>query len=89
MTQQLTHCAHRGNPVKVIDRLGMMREQQDGTVSAPLLEWHFECPDCGAVLASHFRPDPEEVQAAVQHALAKVAGAIVTTYRYVNNRPLP
>lgn len=82
----MTNCTHSGEPTKVYDRLGMMREQPDGTVSAPLLEWHFACSTCGAVLSRHAVPDPEEVRAAVEHALSKVAGAIVTTYRYVNDR---
>lgn len=35
---------------KVVDRLGLMTEKPDGTVSAPVLEWSIRCADCGVVL---------------------------------------
>lgn len=35
---------------KVIDRLGMMTENDDGTVTAPVLEAHYECTDCRTIV---------------------------------------
>lgn len=31
---------------RIIDRLGLMTEKPDGTVSAPVLAWHVQCVGC-------------------------------------------
>lgn len=76
-------CTHPGEPTKVIDRLGMMRERPDGSVNAPVLAWHYECPDCGAHLSSHSRPEADESLAAIQNALTKTAQAVAITMRHL------
>jgi hypothetical protein len=76
-------CTHPGEPAKVIDRLGMMRERPDGSVNAPVTAWHYECPSCGATLSSHSAPDPEDSIEAVEHAIRKTAHAVAVTVRYL------
>ena len=47
----MSDCPHTYQ-TRVIDRLGLMTEKPDGTVSAPVLAWHVECAaeDCDEVL---------------------------------------
>jgi hypothetical protein len=85
----MSGCAHPAL-TKVYDRLGMMREQPDGTVCAPVLEWHYACAGCGEAVYAERVGDPEEAtREALTLALRKVATAIVVTSKYVQGRPLP
>lgn len=47
----MSDCTHLMQ-TKVVDRLGLMTEKPDGTISAPVLEWSIVCADdeCGEVL---------------------------------------
>lgn len=81
----MTLCSH---PVtyKVIERLGMMRENGDGTVTAPLLEWFEHCTSCRSMIAHHVVADPEETPHPLQPlrtAAEKVAAAFSITRSYI------
>ena len=42
-------CPHT-HQERLVDKLGLMTEKPDGTVSAPILAWHVNCVDCGTTL---------------------------------------
>lgn len=48
----MTECPHLKR-TKTIDRLGLMTEKPDGSISAPVLAWHERCDHCHEIVAVH------------------------------------
>lgn len=48
----MTECSHIVRQ-KLIDKLGLMTEKPDGSVSAPILAWSERCLSCYEVVAVH------------------------------------
>lgn len=49
MTSTTENCPHT-HQMRVIDKLGPMRERDDGVVKANVLEWSVICSDCMSTL---------------------------------------